>query len=1144
MSSQAIKEYLKALNTHVQAGNATEHTHRPAMQTLLEEILPDLLITNEPQRIKCGAPDFILTHGKIPVGYIEAKDIGVNLDDKKHGEQFARYRASLTNLIITDYLEFRFFRSGERVATVRIGRLEEGKIVTASQTELTEWFDHLLSFAAFVGEPLSDPKKLAEEMACRARLLARAIETALNADGGSEEVAEMSLSLTEQLAAFREALIHEITSKEFSDIYAQTIAYGMFAARLQQQTGGEFDRHAAARLVPATNPFLRKFFQYVAGYDLDRRIVWIVDELASLFRSVDMTALLEIFARRTQGREDAFLHFYETFLCEYDPKLRKSRGVWYTPEAVVRFIVRGVDEVLKSEFGLAAGLADGSKVALPPEKKNISHGDTEEENAREVHRVQILDPATGTGTFLAEVIRFIREGFVNREGLWSGYVEHDLLPRLNGFELLMASYAMAHLKLDMALRESGYRSVSEKPQRFQVYLTNTLEEDTDKTPHLPFAKWLSAEANAANRVKRTVPVMCVLGNPPYSVSSLNNGDWIRNLTQVYKEGLNERNINPLSDDYIKFIRYAQHLVSKTGEGVVALITNNSFLDGLIHRQMRGSLLEEFDKIFIVNLHGNAKKKETTPEGGKDENVFDIMQGVSINVFVKTSSSTNCADVFYHDLYGRREDKYQFLYENNLETAPWQKLKPREPHFFFVPKDFSGEKEYKRGFGVQELFITHTPGIKTHRDGLVVDQNRQALKKRMLDFFNKDIPVDKIKTQYCVKEIGSWSVGAARDKGFFDEKKIYPFAYRIFDDRYLYYDSVVVDRDRRGVMKNFLDRKNIALLISRQQSTFSFQHSFITYLIADCNSLSLQTKEAPSIFPLYLYPDEDDLLEEEKRRPNLNPQIVERIANGIGLRFAPEEGLAAEDAEERGGEENEKLKMKNEEWLSTDYGHDLGKEDQAWKTADMIDDLSVSIKRPQGAGVHQVSASERVDDFPDFFTPLNLLDYIYAVLHSPGYRKRFAEFLKIDFPRVPYPTDAAEFWRLVGFGGELRRLHLLEGERLEAAAARVGFPAAGNNEVTKILFDPFHEEMSEIHTPHPKLGRVWINKTQYFSGVSAAAWEFFIGGYQPAQKWLKDRKGRALTYEELNHYPKIVAALTETGRIMGECEVQSFYRMGI
>lgn len=633
-----LDQYIDNINQKFKAGNATEHTFRGILEQLIESLVPTISATNEPKRQSCGAPDYILTKkdastgsAAIPVGFIEAKDIGdKDLEGaKKAGnkEQFDRYKASLNNLIFTDYLDFHLYREGQFVTKIAIGELTEKGIKPLPEN--FDRFENLMKdFCTHIGQTIKSSKKLAEMMAGKARLLSEVIEKALTSDENNSE----DSTLKDQMHAFKQILIHDITPKGFADVYAQTIAYGMFAARSHDPSLETFSRQEAYQLIPKSNPFLKKLFGYIAGLDVDDRIKWIVDDLVSIFLACNVDEILKNYGKNTKT-EDPIIHFYETFLSEYDPKLRKARGVWYTPAPVVNFIVRAVDDILKTEFDLPQGLADTSKtkikVLTQSQDKRTSQGYKEVE--QEIHRVQILDPATGTGTFLAEVIKQIHLKFNGQQGIWSSYVETHLLPRLNGFELLMASYAMAHLKLDLLLTETGYKPSTN--QRLKVYLTNSLEESHPDTGTL-FANWLSTEANEANHIKRDTPVMVVMGNPPYAVSITNKGEWIESLTAGYKRDLNERNIQPLSDDYIKFIRFGEHLINKNGEGILAYISNNSFIDGIIHRQMRKHLLETFDKIYIFDLHGNSKKKEVCADGSVDQNVFDIMQGVSINIFIK------------------------------------------------------------------------------------------------------------------------------------------------------------------------------------------------------------------------------------------------------------------------------------------------------------------------------------------------------------------------------------------------------------------------------------------------------------------------------------------------------------------------------
>src|SRR5574344_428371 len=719
---QKLHNYIENINRLFVTGNAREHSYRGDLQDLLNKIIDDkdIVVTNEPARIvNVGAPDYSITKKDIPIGYIEAKDINKPLNSKDYTEQFDRYKNALDNLIITDYMDFWFYKSGELTNKIKIAKIEDNKIVAVEENFLL-FINNIKSFTTQISQTITSPSKLAKMMAGKARLLQNVIERAII----SEDESDANNSLREQLEVFKATLIHDITPESFADIYAQTIAYGMFAARLHDDTMDTFSRQEAVFLIPKSNPFLRGLFNYVSGAECDDRIIWIIDSLAEIFLATDVKKLLDGFSQKS-GMNDPIIHFYETFLSEYNPALRKSRGVWYTPQAVVNFIVRACDEVLKDEFDLSDGLSDETKIKIKVDDINSGYTKSGQKIKKEleVHKVQILDPATGTGTFLAETINFIKKDFWG--GSWSSYVEEHLIPRLNGFELLMASYAMAHLKLDLLLLESGYKP-SKEQKRFNIFLTNSLEEHHEQSGNL-FASYLANESKEADRVKKDVPVMVVMGNPPYAVSSSNKNEWIQNLIADYKKDLNERNIQPLSDDYIKFIRYGQHYIEKNGEGILAYISNNSFIDGIIHRQMRKSLLECFDKIYILDLHGNAKKKEVSPDGSKDENVFDIMQGVSINIFIKKKQkSKKLADVYHYDLYGKRDFKYSFLDDNSLKTIKWEKLDYSEPNYFFVKKDFKDIKEYKKGFKLDELFIINNSGVSTDRDSLFLEDNTEIL----------------------------------------------------------------------------------------------------------------------------------------------------------------------------------------------------------------------------------------------------------------------------------------------------------------------------------------------------------------------------------------------------------------------------------
>lgn len=1055
-----IPEYLQNINRRFITGISREHTYRGDLQTLLESLTTDIQVTNEPARIACGAPDYVLTRKDIPVGYVEAKDIGIDLNGKNLKEQFDRYKSGLSNLIFTDYLDFHFYKDGTFVTSVALAAIDYGKLVP--KPDNFDRFTTLIqNFTSTVTQTIKSPTKLAEMMAGRAKLMADVINQSLKADDDNQTIS----SLKAQMLSFQQMLIHDINNAAFADIYSQTIAYGMFAARYHDPTLHNFSRQEAATLIPKSNPFLRKLFQDIAGYDLDERLVWIVEELVNIFLATDVADIMRNFGKSTK-QEDPVVHFYETFLAAYNPALRKARGVWYTPQPVVNFIVRAVDDLLKTEFNLPQGLADTNKtkvkLKVPTTDKRYTAGLREYE--QEVHKVQILDPATGTGTFLAEVVRLIHKKFEGQQGIWSNYVNQHLIPRLNGFELLMASYAMAHLKMDMLLTETGYKATTD--QRFRIFLTNSLEEAHPDTSTL-FSSWLSDEANQANTVKRDTPVMVIMGNPPYSGESANKGDWIMKLMEDYKkepggkEKLKEKNSKWLNGDENKFIRLGQYLIEKTGEGILAFINPHGFLDNPTFRGMRWNLLKTYDKIYTIDLHGNSKKKETSPDGSVDVNVFDIQQGVSINLFVKTGrkNSIELGQVFHYDLFGKRELKYKFLSQNSLSEIAYASFKPTGPSFLFKKKDEILIQDYNKGFSPIDLFQINVMGFQTHRDDFAIGWTKSEVENRARALINNQLSNDDIYSRYSIKDNRDWKLIESRNKIKADQnwsERIATVNYRPFDNRISYFSYVMMDYPRKELIANVLNKENIVLGIGRQGLAVGDIEWCLTTVSKYPIDANVFRRGGVNLFPLYLYPEnslQTTIVKIAIRTPNLKPEMVKQIANGLSLTFT-----------------NEKEATENT------------------------------------------------------FAPVDLLDYIYAVLHSPAYREKHKEFLKIDFPRVPYPTDANEFWRLVQLGGELRQLHLLESPKVQQYITQ--YPEDGTNTVGKIRFE------SE---PEANMGKVWINETQYFAGVPQTAWNFYIGGYQPAQKWLKDRKDRELSYEDILHYQQMIVALTETDKVMGEID---------
>jgi len=1011
-------KYTHAIEEELVAGNATEHTHRPTLKVLMEGLAEGATATNEPTHIECGAPDFVVTKGVTTIGYIEAKDVGKSLDEAENSEQLKRYRDSLTNLILTDYLEFRWYVDGEKRLSARLGTpTKDGKIkrdkegIQAVAELSTTFLDHQ-------AEKVGTPHELAERMARLAHMIRDLIIEAFKQEAESG-------SLHTQLLAFRDNLIPDLSVEYFADMYAQTIAYGLFAARCAAPDNKEFTRFDAAQNLPKTNPFLRKLFQHIAGYELDDRIAWLVDDLAQVLAQADMEAVLKNFGKHS-GKEDPVVHFYETFLKAYDPKVREMRGVYYTPEPVVSYIVRSIDHLLKTRFNKPQGLADDNTL--------------------------ILDPATGTATFLYMVINEIHQSFAGQEGMWNDYVAGKLLKRIFGFELLMAPYAVAHLKLGLLLKETGYKFHSD--ERLGVYLTNTLDEAIKHSETL-FARWISEEANAAAEIKKEKPIMVVLGNPPYSGHSANKGNWARELIETYKtvdgQPLGEKNPKWLQDDYVKFIRFGQWRIERTGQGVLGFITNHSYLDNPTFRGMRQSLMNTFNDIYILNLHGNAKKKEIAPEGDKDENVFDIQQGVAICLLVKDPDNTEPTRVHYSELWGIREGKYQTLSETDVHDTAWNALEPHSPFYLFVPRNEAKSEEYEKGWKVTDIFPVNSVGIVTARDDFVLDFDKGKLRNRIEEFRGSSLSDDEIRDKFNLKDTKVWNVTDARKAIQKDDNYEQAFTnclYRPFDIRSLFYHKEVIERSRPEVMHE-LQNTNLALVCPRRVETVgTWQHILCTANMVEHVAVSLKTID--STFPLYLYPNEGEMQLFTGRHPNLNSEFIKAVSDKLGLAFIEE-----------------------------------------------------------GRG-----------DLEKTFGPEDIFNYAYAVFHSPTYRTRYAEFLKIDFPRLPLTSEKKLFKTLAEKGAELVSLHLMESPVLNKPITK--YPVTGSNEVDKVTYDE-------------KTQRARINKEQYFEGVPSEVWDFHVGGYQVCDKWLKDRKGRKIGVDESTHYQKIVVTIKETIRLMAEID---------
>lgn len=1022
-----VEEFIKELRTLYKTGQTTEHSFRPILARLFDSIDPNIRCINEPQAItKVGRPDFVFVRQigstSITVGHCEAKDVGLDINPKGMSEtnkaQLERYVKALPNLLYTNGLDFTFYKQGERVREIKIGEALLGIHPLAENFE--PLVNQLKDFCAQRLQTISSAETLAEAMAGKAVLIKDVLHRTLRDDKAATS------ELAEQFAAFREQLIHQLSTEDFSDIYAETIAYGLFAARLHDETPDNFSRQEAIHLLPQSNPFLRKLFEFIAGPNLPNGIKKTVDELAEVFQATDLQKLFEKFGRFSQ-RNDPFIHFYETFLAKYNPTKRRARGVWYTPEPVVNFIVRAVDSLLKTEFGLTQGLADTSKITVDWDtgqvRRNkdgtLSRRGVRHTEKKVVHRVQILDPAAGTGTFLTETIQQIGQRVKDvAPGQWNAYVEQDLLPRLHGFELLMASYAMCHMKLDMMLTSMGYKPSAEQPPRLGVYLTNSLEEGERVNQTLPFAQWLSNEARQANTVKRDVPVMVVLGNPPYSGESKNKGPgflWMNRLMAAYKKEpggqgkLQERNPKWLNDDYVKFIRLAEKMIEENGEGILGFITNHGYLDNSTFRGMRWHLLKTFDKIWILDLHGSSQKSEVPPGAPDDKNVFDIKPGVAILICAKhkATKTSTLGTLKKKDIYGSRQQKYSFLENASIFDHDWKDIPIVPNRYLFRDWDYDREPIYQKGFALDKFMPIHSNGIVTGDDGTLIAPDIASLEV-------------KVRSKH-----GKWNAALAE-----------AITYRLFEHSLIYLDERLIARSRSDVMRHYRDKDNIGLLVSKQVRDYSFAHIFVTKRQSEAIALSAATATNAMNFPLYLYSQKSDQADAlAERRVNMDPIVKEEI-----------ERLA------------------------------------------------------QGAN----------GKIPD---ELEIFDYIYGTLHSQAYRDSYREFLKANFPRIPYPTSPEMFWLVCARGSTLRRLHLME-------------------EVPQDVVHPFKGHGNMIVTKTALVdGAVFINETQRFENVAQATFDMFIGGYQPAQKWLKDRKGRSLSFEDIVHYQKILSILRETHKYL-------------
>ena len=931
--------------------NATpELSLLPHLKTFLEEIIaayfekPDVTLVLEPKRIdQIGRPDIIALDGLLPIGYIEAEEYGRDLNTLTgHAkEQNERFTQNLDNFILTNFVDFQLWRDGQLHATAQI---------TAGSDNLENLLERFLN-AGYI--QIAAPEVLAKYLARRTRELQTQIKTTLT-DEASETYG--------MFKAFKETLLATFTRDQFADMYAQTLTYGLFAARCTLPNATNFSRQTAVGTLPRSNPFLVQLFHRVASPSLETNVTYILDDIATLLRNVPTEMLRTAFAARNH-MEDPVIHFYETFLKEYNPKLRFERGVFYTPPQVISYIVKSVDSLLKTELNRPDGLADDNTL--------------------------ILDPATGTGGFLLTVLDHIREYVTTHYGTgeWNQYVNAQLVRRLFGFELLVAPYTIAHLKLGLFLQTHGWRV----DERLRIYLTNTLDAPGEVQPPLPFAAFISEEANAALSIKRDEPLLVIIGNPPYSRDSANPsrvgkkltfiGELIEDYKQVDGDPLDETNLKALQDDYVKFIRWAQWRIDKNGEGIVGYIVNNSFLDAPTTRGMRKSLLDSFNAIYLLNLHGSIRRTEVVPTGAKDENVFDISQGVSLLLCVKERGNPSPAKVYYGNMWGNREEKYRNLSENDVDSTEWYELQLGSPYYLFVPQITDYSTEYESGWKITDIFSISSISIVTARDKLTIHRTAEEVRETVTDFAS--LSVDEAREKYkLTKDSQDWKVHLAkadlRNHPNIDQH-IAPIHYRPYDTRWTYYTGQSRGfhcRPRPKIMPHLLS-ENFALCVCRIVTSPVWQHALVTDKITDNCYISNRGSESGHIFPLYLYPDSEGLGLKTERTHNFKSEFLTALSEALTLPQTEPFGL------------------------------------------------------------------------PEGISPEEILAYIYAVLYSPTYRERYYDFLKYDFPRIPLPKNLDYFRKLASLGQELIAWHLLKDGQIPH---RHRFEGEGDGVVSKPRYE--------------------------------------------------------------------------------------------
>ena len=1001
-----------------------------------------IIVRHEPRRDRdFGTPDFLILRRGGILGYVEVKGVGTDLRKLANSEQITRYRNLSQNILLTDYVSWLWLGDGDDVKSSTVlctpAQFDDRKF-RPSTAALDEVAQQLEGFFSVAPRGVGRASELAKALAVRCKPLSRMLTNKLQR--------QPEVRLFGLYKSFREQISERLQLEEFADAYAQTLGYGLLLARLQanKRKGSRaklLTLDNAKEFIPDSFGLLQELMDFLPDLEHEKygSMRWIVEEILSIVNHMDVVGVHEDLAFRNRKEayrglreldkeewelfsRDPFVYFYEDFLTSYDENLRRQRGVYYTPPPVVRFIVRSTDSLLRKKVGIHDGLANSK-------------------------RVKVLDFATGTGAFLLEIFRQIFESVGGEDNPKAELILHEhIIKNIYGFEYLLVPYVIAHLKLAYFLEDMGHEL--RKKERLGVYMTNTLEKMK------PQINWLlpamTMEGKEAHKVKKK-ELLVITGNPPYAGHSMNTSSEIRESIKVYKsidgKPLDERNLKWLQDDYVKFLRFAQMKMDQVDEGIVAVITNHAWMDNPTFRGMRYSLMQSFQQIYVLDLHGNARRKEQTPEGGIDQNVFDIQQGVAISFFIKKDGLER--GIFHADLWGERLDKYNWLARKNFESVEWKQLEPVKPFYLFIPQDREMWEKYEKGLQIKNIFIQNSIGIVTARDDLNIHMNKKELMETLRDFSSLD--VEKARQKYKLgKDVRDWKVSWAQQDvkdSDCDEEKAHPILYRPFDRRWTYYTGKsrgLMCYPRHGVMRHMLkDRSqgNIALGCVRQakgDDSGIWQHCMVTDTIAEISFISSQVSY---LFPAYIY--------------------------------APEEG--------------EKV---NKNILN------LFPERDPFQNAERIENLSPNFRK--WLDERYASPSISVED---------IIGYIYAVLNAPSYQRRFTEFLKIDFPRIPFPEKRKHLEDLSIWGNKLIHAHLLR-----------EFPKHKNllqGRGSKIIGKPKHD---------PSENKLFISEDLFFTCVTTEIWQFQIGGYKILEKYLRERRGRTLSLEETQTLERIIYSI--------------------